>query len=94
MEHWSKVLPEGAFYELQYEKLVTDQENQIRHLIAYCGLEWNDVCLESHKSSRNVKTASISQVRQPVYTSSIERWRNYEKYLQPLIDALGPYAPV
>lgn len=93
MEHWREVLPIGSFYELQYEALVTDKEEQIRRLIDYCGLEWDNACLESHKSSRSVKTASITQVRQPVYTSSIERWRHYEKYLQPLIDALGPYAP-
>ncbi len=93
MEHWREVLPEDAFCELQYEELVADKEEQIRRLINYCGLEWNDACLESHKSGRSVKTASITQVRQPVYTSSIERWRHYEKYLQPLIGALGPYAP-
>jgi tetratricopeptide (TPR) repeat protein len=91
MEHWHSVLPEGAFYELQYEELVADKENQIRRLIDYCGLEWNDACLESHKSSRSVKTASITQVRQPIYASSVERWRNYEKHLQPLVDALGSY---
>jgi tetratricopeptide (TPR) repeat protein len=94
MEHWRNTLPEDAFYELQYEELVADKEPQIRRLIEYCGLEWNDACLESHKSSRSVKTASITQVRQPIYTSSVERWRNYEKYLQPLINALGPYAPI
>ncbi len=92
MEHWRRVLPEDAFYELQYEELVADKKIQIRRLIGYCGLEWDDACLESHKSSRSVKTASITQVRQPVYTSSVERWRHYEKHLQPLIDALGPYA--
>jgi tetratricopeptide (TPR) repeat protein len=89
MEHWRIVLPEGAFYELQYEELVADKENQIRRLIDYCGLEWNDACLESHKSSRSVKTASITQVRQPIYASSVERWRHYEKHLQPLVNALG-----
>lgn len=94
MEHWRAVLPEGSFYEVQYEELVTDKEAQTRKLIEYCGLEWSDVCLESHKTDRVVKTASITQVRQPVYTSSVERWRAYEPYLQPLLDALGEYAPV
>ncbi len=93
MEHWRNVLPQGAFYEVQYEELVADKEAQTRRLIEYCGLEWNDACLESHKTERSIKTASITQVRQPVYTSSVERWRPYEKHLQPLFEALGKYAP-
>ena len=93
MGHWREVLPEGAFHEVQYEHLVTDKEAQTRRLIEYCGLEWNDACLESHKTERSIKTASITQVRQPVYTSSVDRWRSYEKHLQPLLSALGEYAP-
>jgi len=93
MEHWREVLPADAFYEVQYEELVADKEAQTRKLIDYCGLEWNDACLESHKTSRSIKTASITQVRQPVYTSSVERWRHYENYLGPLLEALGEYAP-
>jgi tetratricopeptide (TPR) repeat protein len=93
MEHWASVLPEGAFLEVQYEDLVSDKEAQTRRLIDYCGLEWNDACLESHKAERSVKTASITQVRQPVYTTSVERWRRYEQHLQPLLKALGKYAP-
>jgi tetratricopeptide (TPR) repeat protein len=93
MEHWSNVLPEGAFLDVQYEDLVANKEAQTRRLIEYCGLEWNDACLESHKTERSIKTASISQVRQPVYTSSVERWRRYEKHLQPLLEVLGEYAP-
>ncbi len=93
MEHWRAVLPEDAFLEVQYEELVADKETQTRRLIEFCGLEWNDACLESHKTERSIKTASITQVRQPVYTSSVERWRHYEKHLQPLLEALGEYAP-
>ena len=93
MQHWRNVLPPNAFYEVQYEELVTDKETQTRRLIEYCGLEWNDACLESHKTERSIKTASITQVRQPVYTSSVERWRRYEKHLQPLLETLGEYAP-
>lgn len=92
MEHWRDALPDDAFYELRYEELVADKENETRRLIDYCGLEWDDACLESHQSGRSVKTASITQVRQLVYTSSVGRWHHYERYLQPLIDALGPYA--
>ena len=93
MEHWRNVLPAGAFLEVQYEELVADKEAQTRRLIEYCGLEWNDACLESHKNERSIKTASVTQVRQPMYTTSVERWRPYEKHLQPLFAALGEYAP-
>jgi tetratricopeptide (TPR) repeat protein len=93
MEHWRKVLPEDSFYEVQYEELVADPENQSRRLVEFCGLSWDDACLTPHKTERTVKTASVTQVREPVYTSSVERWRRYEKHLQPLFDALGEYAP-
>ena len=90
MAHWREVLPPGAFYELQYEDLVAHQEEESRKLLAYCGLEWNEACLTPHQTERTVKTASITQVRQPVYTSSVERWRVYEKFLGPLLDELAP----
>ncbi len=93
MEHWQKVLPEGSFFNIQYEELVADPETKSRELVEFCGLEWNEACLTPHKTERNVKTASVTQVRQPVYTSSVERWRRYEKFLQPLMIALGEYAP-
>ena len=89
MEHWRKLLPAGAFLEVQYEDIVADQETQARRLIEYCGLEWNDACLDFHQNKRAVRTASMSQVRQPIYKSSVERWRPYEKFLGPLFDALG-----
>ena len=89
MQYWREVLPQGVFYDVQYEALVQDNENQARRLIDYCGLEWNDACLQSHKTRRTVKTASITQVRQPIYTTSLERWRHYDKYLGPLRDGLG-----
>ena len=89
MAYWRRVLPEGAFLEVRYEDLVADNEAQARRLIAYCGLEWNDACLESHKTKRSIRTASVTQVRQPIYTSSVERWRKYEAFLKPLLDELG-----
>ncbi len=89
MAHWRRVLPEGAFLDVRYEDLVADNEAQARRLIAYCGLEWNDACLESHKTKRSVRTASVTRVRQPIYTSSVERWRKYEEFLKPLLDELG-----
>ncbi|MFZ5755851.1 MAG: sulfotransferase [Pseudomonadota bacterium] len=92
MQHWRQVLPPGSFYELKYEQLVANQEEESRKLIAYCGLEWNDACLTPDKTERNVKTASVTQVRQPVYQSSVERWRVYEKFLGPLLEELGDAA--
>ena len=93
MEHWRKVLPAGAFLDVQYEDIVADQETQARHIIDFCGLEWNDACIDFHKLKRSVGSASMMQVRQPIYKSSVERWRSYEKYLGPLLDALGDLAP-
>jgi len=93
MNHWQAVLPEGSFYEVQYEDLVADTENQAKALIDYCGLEWNEACLDFHKTKRNIRTASITQVRQPIYKTSVERWRSYEDHLGPLFDALGDLAP-
>ena len=93
MNHWRTVMPADSFYDISYEQLVADNENQARKLIDFCGLPWNDACLESHKTERKVRTASLTQVRQPVYTSSIDRWRRYEKHLGPLLDILGDLAP-
>ncbi len=83
IEHWKSVLPNPLF-EVQYEEMVADQEALSRRLIEFCGLEWDDSCLEFHKSSRAVKTASHWQVRQPIYKSSTDRWKRYEKHLEPL----------
>lgn len=93
MDHWRKVLPAGAFLDIHYEDIVADQEGQARRLLDYCGLEWNDACLDFHKTKRQVRTASVTQVRQPIYTTSVERWRKYEKFLGPLLDELGDLVP-
>lgn len=92
MAHWRKVLPDGAFLDIQYEDIVADQESQARKLLDFCGLEWNDACLDFHKTQRQVRTASLTQVRQPIYNSSVERWRKYKKFLGPLLDELGELA--
>lgn len=89
MEHWRMVLPADAFYEIQYEELVADQEGQARALLKYCGLEWNDACMDFYKTERVVRTASITQVRQPIYTSSVEKWRKYQNHLEPLLQVLS-----
>ena len=88
MEHWEKVLPEGFMITVQYEEVVADTEGQARRLIDFLGLPWNDKCVEFHKSERPVKTASVAQVRKPIYKTSVERWRKYGPGLQPLIDAV------
>ncbi|HEY0665701.1 MAG TPA: sulfotransferase, partial [Gallionella sp.] len=93
MDHWRNVLPAGAFLDVQYADIVADQEAQARRLIEYCGLEWDDACLDFHKTKRSIRTASVTQVRQRIYTSSVERWRHYEKFLGPLLDALGDLVP-
>jgi tetratricopeptide (TPR) repeat protein len=93
MEHWDKVLP-GRVIDVDHDALVTDPENRIRWLVTEaCGLNWTPACLEFYKTKRPVRTASMTQVRQPIFTSSVQRWRRYEKHLGPLFDALGPYAP-
>jgi len=93
MQHWRSVLPAGAFLDLSYEDLVADQEGQTRRMIDYCGLEWDDACLDFHRNKRSVSTASLIQVRQPISSSSVERWRHYEKFLGPLLEALGELVP-
>jgi tetratricopeptide (TPR) repeat protein len=90
MEHWRSVLPDGAMLDVEYEDVVDNLEQQARRLIDYCGLEWDDRCLSFHKSSRPIATASNFQVRQPLYRSSVERWRRYEAHLEPLLVELAP----
>lgn len=89
MNHWHTNLPDGAFHSIRYEELVDDIETVARGIIEYCDLEWSDTCLEFHKNSRWVRTASVQQVRQPLYSSSKNKWRRYEKHLQPLIETIG-----
>ena len=89
MQHWRSVLPAGAFLEVVYEDIVADQEREARRLIDWVGLPWDDACLSFHKTKRNIRTASVAQVRQPIYKTSVARWRHYEKFLGPLLDGLG-----
>ena len=87
MRHWHEVLP-GRILDINYEDTIADPEYWSRKLIDHIDLEWNDACLAPHKLERSVKTASHWQVRQPIYKTSVERWKNYEEFLQPLIEAL------
>jgi hypothetical protein len=89
MAHWRSVLPAGRMLDVRYEDVVADVEQQARRIIAYCGLPWTDRCLSFHETDRPVRTASATQVRQPIYSSAVGRWRVYERYLGPLLDALN-----
>lgn len=89
MKHWQTTLPEGSFHTVHYENLVDDIGLEARRIIAHCGLEWDDACLEFYKGERRVRTASVQQVRQPLYATSKEKWRKYEAHLGPLIETIG-----
>lgn len=86
--HWLSVLP-LRMLKVQYEDLVADLEGQSRRIISFLDLPWNPACLDFHRTERTVQTASDWQVRQPIYTRSVGRWRNYERHLGPLLKALG-----
>ncbi|WP_276329890.1 tetratricopeptide repeat-containing sulfotransferase family protein [Rhodobium orientis] len=92
MEHWKAIFP-GRILEVQYEDTIADPETMSRKLIAHAGLEWENQCLDFHKTERTVRTASQWQVRQPIYKTSVEKWRRYEKHLGPLIAALNGEEP-
>ena len=81
MAHWRRILPSDRLMEIDYETLVTDRERQTRQMINFCGLDWAEACLHSERNQRVVTTASMWQARQPVYQTSVERWRRYEPWL-------------
>jgi tetratricopeptide (TPR) repeat protein len=89
MAHWRSVLPPGVMIDVAYEDVVDDVETQARRIVAHCGLEWDDRCLEFYKTERPVLTASHAQVRQPIYRSSVGRARPPRELLLPLLEALG-----
>jgi tetratricopeptide (TPR) repeat protein len=93
MEHWHRVLPPGVMMDVQYEELVEDLEGVSRTVLQHCGLEWEDTCRDFHDTKRTVRTASLMQVREPLYRSSIGGWRRYAKHLKPLADSLGQDVP-
>jgi len=84
MDHWASVIPGENLYRISYEAIVSDQEQESRRLVAFCGLDWQDACLEFYKNRESVTTASLAQVRQPIYRTAVARWRNYEKHLEPV----------
>jgi tetratricopeptide (TPR) repeat protein len=93
MTHWQKVLPAGVLMTLQYEDMVEDTEKHAKELITFLELPWDKACLEFHSSARPVKTASVAQVRKPIYKHAVKRWEKYGAGLEPLIQALGASAP-
>jgi tetratricopeptide (TPR) repeat protein len=86
--HWLKALP-LPMLQMRYEDLVADLEGESRRLMSFLGLPWNPACLDFHRTERTVQTSSAWQVRQPIYTRSVGRWRNYQRHLGPLFEALG-----
>jgi tetratricopeptide (TPR) repeat protein len=89
MDHWRTVLP-VELLDVDYEDTVDDLEATARRLVQWCGLEWEPACLKFHQGSRPVRTASVSQVRQPIYRRSVGRWRNYQQALGLLFEELQP----
>jgi hypothetical protein len=88
MNHWHEVLPEGVLSTVRYEDVVADTRNEAKALIKFLGLAWDPQCVDFHKSDRPVKTASVAQVRKPIYKTSVSRWKKFGDGLQPLIDAI------
>lgn len=88
IKHWHGLLP-GFVLDVCYEDVVKDQEEQSRRILEFCGLDWDDACLEFFQNEKAVRTLSASQVRQPIYSSSVGAWKEYRKELAPLVKALG-----
>jgi len=91
MDHWDSVLP-GRVLRVQHEDVIDDLEGSVRRILEYCGLAFEPACVEFHKTDRQVHTASSEQVRRPINREGVDQWRNFEPWLQPLRDALGPLA--
>jgi hypothetical protein len=91
MAHIDTMLP-GRVHRVHYELLVTDPESELRRLLDYCGLPFEDECLRFYENPRSVQTISSEQVRQPIYSGALEQWRHYEPWLDPLKDAVGDWA--
>ncbi|QUD87394.1 tetratricopeptide repeat-containing sulfotransferase family protein [Phenylobacterium montanum] len=89
MDHFDEVLP-GRIHRVYYERMVEDQEAEVRRLLDYCGLPFEDACLRFYENERAVRTASSEQVRRPIFREGLDQWRRYEPWLGPLKDVLGP----
>ena len=91
MQHWHAAMPAGRVLDVSYEVMVSNFENQARRLVDYLGLPWDERCLGFHQNRRIVKTASVAQVRKPIYKTSVARWKAYERHLGPLLEIVQPY---
>lgn len=92
MAHWQAALPPRRIVEVHYEELIADFEGTARRIVSACGLAWDAKCLDFHRTERSIRTASAAQVRRPIYTESVGRWRKYEAFLGPLLTELQPSA--
>ena len=89
MEYWHQVIPDFIL-DVHYEKVVNDLEVEVKRILDFCGLNFEENCLRFHETERAVKTASSEQVRRPIYSSSVNLWRHYENNLDDLIEILKP----
>ena len=89
MDHWDAVLP-GFVLRVQHEDVVEDLDGQVRRILEFCGLPFEQACVDYHRTERSIRTPSAEQVRQPIYRTGLAQWRNYEVWLDPLKEALGP----
>lgn len=89
MDHWDQVLP-GRVLRVRYEEVVADLEGQVRRLLDFCGLPFEDACIRFHETDRAVRTASSEQVRQPIFKSGVDQWEKFSDHLDPLREVLGP----
>ena len=81
MKYWNDILP-NFIYNIKYEKLISNTENEVRNLLKFCNLDWSNNCLNFHDNKRPIRTASDIQARSKIYTSSINSWKKYEKFLK------------
>lgn len=87
MQHWKKILPD-FIYDISYEALIQNQKEETVKLLKACKLDWDKNCLEFYKNKRAIKTASVVQVRKPIYKNSMNSWKNYKDNLKPLFNSL------
>jgi hypothetical protein len=93
MTYWSSLIPAGRILHVRQEDLVDDFEGEVRRILNFIELPWNDACLAFFDNDRIVRTASSIQVRRPIYGRPIDDWRKYERYLGPLLQELGDLVP-
>jgi hypothetical protein len=91
MDHWDRVLP-GRVLRVDHDDVLADLEGSVRRILDYCGLPFEEACLEFHKTERRVHTASSEQVRRPINRDGVDQWKPYSEWLGPLREALGPLA--